>query len=252
MFEFITDLGTVGMFLILIIFILFILVVRKGLGIIKNVIIILIASVLFPIVLNLFFQYPIPLNTETIFSFAFVGVGLYILYLIGKTIYKILTATEKAAMAPVKAMKKRRDEHLKKKMKDHIETERDGKKEVKEQERMEQVYEEEELQKEEERDMERKKMIKEMGRPKKEEHYEDYVDLGKVSVKKETMVKDVDKIGEKKIKVRKSPLIKDVDKIAVVPVKKTRTEKKAKKNVEKKRKKKKTKFVEPIPEIKSL
>ena len=96
-FEFLSHLDMTTAFLLIIVFILFMLSFKKVLGLIKNAIIIIIASVLFPIVGSKFLGLPIPTDGETIFSFIFLGLLLYFLYILGSAVYKGLSYLERGS-----------------------------------------------------------------------------------------------------------------------------------------------------------
>ncbi|GEM_PF-3690215 len=96
-FEFLSHLDMTSGFLLVIIFILFMLSFKKVLGLLKNAIIIIIASVLFPIVGNKILGLPIPMDGGTIFSFIFLGLLLYFLYILGSAVYKGLSFLERGA-----------------------------------------------------------------------------------------------------------------------------------------------------------
>lgn len=96
-FEFLGNLDTTTAFLLLIVFILFIISLKKFMGIIRNGLIILIASALFPIVANKLLGLPVPADTGSIISFAMTGLFIYFLYLVGTTVYKVLSIAERVA-----------------------------------------------------------------------------------------------------------------------------------------------------------
>jgi hypothetical protein len=126
MFEFISDMGTVGLLLLLVIFILFILSLKKVMGIIKNALIIAVASMIFPVVLNVFLGFDIPLDSDTILSFLFMGLGFYFLYLVAKSLYSLFKIAEKVGRgvtAPIRGMKRHEKKKFEKKVKEHIEKE---------------------------------------------------------------------------------------------------------------------------------
>jgi len=243
MFEFLADLGLVGMFIIVIIFILFVLAIKRVLSIIKNVIIIVIASALFPIMLSMLFGFDIPINVDTILGFVLIGIIAYAIYLLARTIYFLIKMAEKAGSAlisPIKSIKKRHAEELKNKMKEHIKREDEVEKEKKKREELEKELEEkiehrkeDETKQREEAEARKRKMIieeiKKSGR--KKEHYKDYVEIGEKA--KEKMVKGVDEIIENMPKI-----IKESGEIAEKP-------KKSEKSMAKKKR-----FIEPLREIK--
>ena len=80
----------------MIIFILFMLSFKKVLGLIKNAVIIVAASALFPIIANRFLGLPVPSDGETIFSFVVLGLGVYFLYILASSVYKVLSYFEKS------------------------------------------------------------------------------------------------------------------------------------------------------------
>ena len=96
-FEFLSHLDMTTAFLLVIIFILFMLSFKKVLGLLKNAIIIIIASVLFPIVGNKILGLPIPMDGGTIFSFIFLGLLLYFMYILGSAVYKGLSYLERGS-----------------------------------------------------------------------------------------------------------------------------------------------------------
>jgi hypothetical protein len=126
MFEFMTNLGSVGLLLLLVVFILFILAIKRVMSIVKNALIIGVASMIFPVVLNVFLGFDIPIDSETIMSFLFIGLGIYFLYLVAKSIYSMFKIAEKvgkAATAPLRSIKKHEKKKFEKKVKEHMEKE---------------------------------------------------------------------------------------------------------------------------------
>lgn len=96
-FEFLSNLDTTTMFLLLIIFILFVVSMKKVFSILLNAVWIVIAAIVFPVVMNRFFGFDIPIDRDSMFSFILLGLTVYFVYLVGKSIYKVLGAAEKAA-----------------------------------------------------------------------------------------------------------------------------------------------------------
>ncbi len=105
-FEFLSQLDTTTAFLLIIIFILFMLSFKKVLGIIKNALIIVVASVLFPVLSNKFLGLPVPIDGETIVSFAIIGLAMYFLYILGSVVYKALSLFERGAKQKLPSMEK--------------------------------------------------------------------------------------------------------------------------------------------------
>lgn len=96
-FEFLSNMNTTTAFLLLIIFILFVVSMKKAFSIILNAVWITIAAIVFPVVMNRFFGFDIPIDRDSIFSFILLGLSIYFVFLIGKSIYKVLGMAEKAA-----------------------------------------------------------------------------------------------------------------------------------------------------------
>lgn len=174
MFEFMSNLGSVGLLLLLVLFILFILAIKRVMSIVKNALIIGVASMIFPVVLNVFLGFDIPIDSETIMSFLFIGLGTYFLYLVAKSIYSMFKIAEKvgkAATAPLRSMKKREKKKFEKKVKEHMEKE-----------------DEEE---EEEREVYRPTKPIVLGRKEKDKsYYDDYAELEDPDSGKRTRKKD--------------------------------------------------------------
>ena len=117
-FDFLSSLDTTTMFLLLIIFILFVLSMKRVFSIIKNAIFIAVASILFPIVMNSFFGFNIPTDTDSIVSFILLGLGLYFIYMLGKSVYKVLKLGEgvaKRVVPKIESGKKKDDKQDNKK-----------------------------------------------------------------------------------------------------------------------------------------
>lgn len=114
-------LGTLGPFaglVIILIFILFIFLVKRAMKILFNVLWISFASFLFPLVLNFFFNIPVPLTLYSFVYFITLGLGLYAAYLFTKIVYVLLGILEKImrglAFPFVNARKKKKEEEGKK------------------------------------------------------------------------------------------------------------------------------------------
>jgi len=111
-------------FLLIIIFVLFVFSIKKVLGIIKNALIIVAASVLFPIFANKFLGFAIPIDGQTIFSFVILGLVVYFIYIVGSSVYKLLSLAEKKTKPrmpkmPGTASKDREEPKHEKKMKSY-------------------------------------------------------------------------------------------------------------------------------------
>ncbi len=96
--------------LLAIIFILFVVAIKKTMKILFNALIIVIAAVLFPIFMNKIFDVPFAIDADSILFYVMIGLGAYFIYILAKTVYFALTALEKvgkAAVSPVTGIIKR-------------------------------------------------------------------------------------------------------------------------------------------------
>jgi len=96
MLEFINSIGTFNLMLIIFVFIIFLVLMRKVIKTVINIVWISAASALFPLVLN-FLGFSVPLKLDTILFFLILGLGLYFIYILGKIIYTMLGIVEKSA-----------------------------------------------------------------------------------------------------------------------------------------------------------
>jgi len=96
MLEFINSIGTFNLMLIIFVFIIFLVLMRKLIKTVINIVWISAASALFPLVLN-FLGFSVPLKLDTILFFLILGLGLYFIYILGKIIYTMLGIVEKSA-----------------------------------------------------------------------------------------------------------------------------------------------------------
>ncbi len=111
----ISNLGVTEFALIIIIFVLFVLGLKKTLNVVKNAIFIAVASILFPIVAR-FLGFPVAADAESIIFFLTLGLGLYAVYLIARSVYTVLGVAEKALKkSPAAKVQKKKDAGAKKK-----------------------------------------------------------------------------------------------------------------------------------------
>lgn len=96
MLEFIQNIGTFNLILIIFIFALFLVLTKKIIKTVINMVWISAASALFPVILT-FLGFPVPLDLDTILFFLILGLGLYSTYILGKIIYTMLSVLEKSA-----------------------------------------------------------------------------------------------------------------------------------------------------------
>ncbi len=89
-----SSLSTTEFALIIVIFVLFVLALRKAVHIIKNAIFIAVASVLFPIV-SRFLGFPISADADSVIFFLTLGLGLYAVYVLAKSVYTVLGYAER-------------------------------------------------------------------------------------------------------------------------------------------------------------
>ena len=96
MLEFIQGIGTLNLIIIISIFIIFLVLMKKVIKTVINMVILSVASALFPVALS-FLGFPILLSLDTILFFLVLGLGLYFIYILGKIIYTMLGVVEKSA-----------------------------------------------------------------------------------------------------------------------------------------------------------
>ncbi len=94
-FEFLAGLDNTHMFLIIIIFVLFVMSMKKAFSIVVNTVWVAGISLVFPIVMNRFFGFDIPVDVDSLLSFMTLGVGLYFVWVVASTTYKILNLAGK-------------------------------------------------------------------------------------------------------------------------------------------------------------
>ena len=130
MLEFLTNffsgLGTNTTILLLILFILLVFALKKVFSVLLNIVWITAAAVLIPIVLKKILGFPIAIDTDSLIFYIILGLGSYMIYLLGKTVYTLLGLAEKAGKdltAPVRKGMEKRQKKLKKKMDEYVEEE---------------------------------------------------------------------------------------------------------------------------------
>ena len=103
---------------IAVVFALFLIITKKIVKTIFNMIWISAASAAFPLVMRfLGFDFSIDINSVVFFVAA--GLGLYFVYILGRVVYAFLGLAEKAGKAvtyPVRSIKKGREDKMKKKV----------------------------------------------------------------------------------------------------------------------------------------
>ncbi len=88
--EFLQNFSTTDALLIVILLILFIIFIKKLIQLIKNVIIISIACLIFPIIVNRFLGFSLPTDLNSLIGYVTLGLAAYVVYTIVKTVYSIL------------------------------------------------------------------------------------------------------------------------------------------------------------------
>src|SRR3990167_7763436 len=108
-FEFLSSLDTMTAFLLLVIFILFVFSMKKVFSVLMNLVVIGAVSLLFPVVMNRFFGFDIPIDSDSLISFVLLGIGVYFVYLVAKSLYKVLGMAERAGKKYMPERKKREE-----------------------------------------------------------------------------------------------------------------------------------------------
>jgi predicted membrane protein len=111
-FEFLQGMSTTNALLIIVIFVIFIIAVKKIIGVIKNIVIIAVAAMIFPIIAQRFLGIAVPTDTNSLLGFVALGIGLYLIYIVVRVVYKLLKLGTK--VAPKGGIKKEDQKILKK------------------------------------------------------------------------------------------------------------------------------------------
>src|SRR3989338_10755295 len=104
-FEFLSSLDTTTAFLLL-----FIFSMKKVFSVLMNLVVIGAVSLLFPVVMNRFFGFDIPIDSDSLISFVLLGIGVYFVYLVAKSLYKVLGIAERAGKKYMPERKQKREE----------------------------------------------------------------------------------------------------------------------------------------------
>ncbi|MBI2173257.1 MAG: hypothetical protein HYT73_03560, partial [Candidatus Aenigmarchaeota archaeon] len=94
--EFIASLGIPNVVVMVAALVVFIYWFKSMISLIKGAFFVGIASAVFPIAANKLFGIPIPLNIETLVSYVLLGLGLYFIYMFGRTVYRVLSIAGKS------------------------------------------------------------------------------------------------------------------------------------------------------------
>ncbi len=89
------SLDSMTMFLMLVAFIVFIFVIKRIFSIVMNLLIICIVSLIFPFVMNHFFNFSLPTDIASLLTFMGLGVAVYLVYILASSVYKTLGIFEK-------------------------------------------------------------------------------------------------------------------------------------------------------------
>jgi len=112
--EFLAGVGTEKLVLLIIVFFVFVILVRKVVGTLKNMLWIAVAAVLFPLVANRFLGLAVPVDVDSIIFFIVVGEAAYLIYVAAK-FFRFFSRLggRKPARKPVKEHQKKADKNNK-------------------------------------------------------------------------------------------------------------------------------------------
>lgn len=122
-FDLIGALGNANTTILLVIFVLFVFSLKKVLSVLVNAMWIVAGSALFPIIANKLLGLPVAIDGNSILFFVTTGMGLYALYILASSIYKVLGIFEKGGSAfahPVKRGIEKRRDSMEKKLHDAV------------------------------------------------------------------------------------------------------------------------------------
>jgi len=88
--EFLQNFTTTDALLVVILLILFIVFIKKFLNLIKNVVLIVIAAIVFPIVANRLLGLSLPTDFRSILAYIAIGLAAYVIYIVLKIGYGVL------------------------------------------------------------------------------------------------------------------------------------------------------------------
>lgn len=95
LFDFLATMNSTTMILFLLVFLLFVMSMKKALSIAWNAVWIAGISVIFPVVMNKLFDFSIPTDVDSLMSFMILGLGAYFIWLVASSVYKVLEEVEK-------------------------------------------------------------------------------------------------------------------------------------------------------------
>ena len=133
MLEFLADMGQYQLIIVLVIFIVFIFIMKRVVKTIINMIWITLISAAFPIAMNSLFGFDIPINLNTILFFIAFGLGVYGVYILAKIIYSVLGIFERSAKVvtyPMTAHSKSKKEKMEKDMEKFLKEKKELEKEA--------------------------------------------------------------------------------------------------------------------------
>ena len=132
MVDFFSD--PVSMALVGLIFVLFIVFSRRMFSIVTTAAWIAVLSILFPILMRYALGFDMPTDANSILFFMAFGLGIYLLYVIGKGIYRVFDILEKAvkiATLPARKYAKEKKERAQKKIEAYVEKKEEEEKKLK-------------------------------------------------------------------------------------------------------------------------
>ena len=104
--EIFTNPSTTDVLMLTVLFLLFVMAIKKIMGIVTNMILISVAAVLFPILGSRLLGLPIPTDTHTLLLFVMGGIGAYFIYLIAQELAKVLKGASRVTRQIIPKRKK--------------------------------------------------------------------------------------------------------------------------------------------------
>ncbi len=121
--DIIGTLGSTNTTVLLILFVMFVFSMKKMLSVLINAMWIVAASAVFPIIANKLLGFPIAIDGNSILFFVTAGLGLYALYILAASIYKVLGIFEKGGaeiVRPIRSGITRRRDSMEKRAHDFV------------------------------------------------------------------------------------------------------------------------------------
>jgi hypothetical protein len=104
--EMLSNPSTTDILMLTVLFLLFVMAIKKIMGIVTNMIMVSVAAILFPVLVNRILGFPIPTDTHSLITYVMVGIGAYFAYMGLKYVASGLKSANKAVKKVIPKRKK--------------------------------------------------------------------------------------------------------------------------------------------------